>query len=178
MTQKQETQLQTILIEAHGEFQKNLKARAYFKVHDHAISEDLVQETFMKTWKYLLNGGKIETMKAFLYHILNNLIVDEYRKRKTSSLDVLVEKGFEPSEDVSGYIFDYLDGEAALLLIQDLPLKYQKVMTMRYEQLLSLKEMSLITGQTKNTMAVQAHRGLEKLKSLYNDGVNKIPVYA
>ena len=107
-------------------------------------------------------------MKAFLYHVLNNLIVDEYRKRKAISLDVLFEKGFEPSNDDSGRVLNILDGKAALLLIQRLPVKYQKVMRMRYVQDLSLEEMSLITGQTKNTLAVQAHRGLEKLKLLYS----------
>lgn len=45
-----------------------------------------------------MKGGKIDAMKAFLYHILNNLIVDEYRKRKTVSLDLLLEKGFDPGE--------------------------------------------------------------------------------
>jgi RNA polymerase sigma-70 factor (ECF subfamily) len=172
MTQKQEVQLQTILAMAHQDFEKGLNTRAYFRVNDHAISEDLVQDTFMKTWKYLVSGGKIKVMKAFLYHILNNLIVDEYRKHKTISLDALVEKGFEPGEDVPEHLSDSLDGEAALLLIQHLPQKYQKVMRMRYVQSLSLKEMSLVSGQSKNTMAVQAHRGLEKLKLLYDEGVN------
>lgn len=65
-------------------------------------------------------------------------------------------------------LFNVLDGKAALILIQRLPLTYQKVMRMKYVQDLSLKEMSLITGQTKNTIAVQIHRGLEKLKLLYN----------
>ena len=112
-------------------------------------------------------GGKIEVMKAFLYHVLNNLIVDEYRKNKPASLDVLITKGLEPSTDDSKHLLNVLDGKAALLLIQRLPEKYQKVMRMRYVQYLSLKEMSLITGQTKNTIAVQAYRGLEKLKQLY-----------
>ena len=40
-------------------------------------------------------------------------------------------------------------------------------MRMRYVQDLTLKEMSLITGQSKNTISVQAHRGLEIIKSLY-----------
>lgn len=168
MTQAQETKLQTTLTVAHYDFEKGLNAHAYFKVHNHDTGEDLVQDTFMKTWKYLVKGGKIETMKAFLYHILNNLIVDEYRKRKTTSLDVLVEKGFEPSEDISERLLDRLDGKTALILIKHLPQKYQKVMHMKYVQLLSLKEMSLVTGQTKNAMAVQAYRGLEKLKMLYN----------
>ena len=65
-------------------------------------------------------------------------------------------------------IFDILDGKAAFVLIAHLPPTYQKIMRMRYIQDLSLKEMSLITGQSKNAIAVQVHRGLEKLKILYN----------
>ena len=94
--------------------------------------------------------------------------MDEYRKRKASSLDVLLEKGFEPSVIDSSQLLNVLDGKAALLLIGLLPVKYQKVMRMRYIQLLSLKEISLLTGQSKNTVAVQTHRGLDKLKILYN----------
>lgn len=127
-----------------------------------------MQSTFIKTWGYLVKGGKIDLMRAFLYHILNDLIVDEYRKRKTTSLDVLAEKGFEPSIDYSRRLFNILDGKAALLLINQLPEKYQKIMNMRYVQDLSLKEMSTTTKQTKETIAVQLFRGLEKLKLLYN----------
>lgn len=155
------------MTEAHHDYGKKLNAHAFFKMHDHAIGEDLVQETFKKTWSYLVKGGKIELMKAFLYHVLNNLIVDEYRKHKATSLDVLIEKGYEPTTGHSGQLINILDGKAALLLIQYIPEKYQKVIRMRYVQNLSLKEMSLITGQTQNTIAVQVHRGLEKLKLLY-----------
>ena len=115
-----------------------------------------------------MKGGKIELMKAFLYHILNNLIIDEYRKKKPTSLDVLLEKGYEPSvQGESTKLFNFLDGKTAILMIQRLPVKYQKIMRMRYVQELTLKEMALITGMSKNTIAVQTHRGLEKLKNLY-----------
>jgi RNA polymerase sigma-70 factor (ECF subfamily) len=167
ITPKKETKQQAILSTAHHDFDKALNLHAFFKTHNHATSEDLVQDTFTKTWKYLIKGGKIDMMKYFLYHVLNNLIVDEYRKRKTVSLDTLLEKGFEPSAGDSRRLFDVLDGKAAILLIQNLPRTYQKVMRMRYVQDLSIKEISLITGQSKNTIAVQAHRGLEKLKLLY-----------
>ena len=168
MNPKEIKRQRTILATAHNDYSKKLVSYAFFKVSDHSISEDLVQDAFMKTWSYLIKGGKIDTMKAFLYHILNDLIVDEYRKHKMISFDVLLEKGFEPKTDNSGRLFNLLDGKAAILLIQRLPEKYQKVMRMRYVQELSLKEMSLITGQTKNALAVQLHRGLEKLKTLYN----------
>jgi RNA polymerase sigma-70 factor (ECF subfamily) len=167
MTPQQTIEQKSIMTIAHNDYQKGMNSRAFFKVHDHATGEDLVQETFVKAWSYLVKGGKIETMKSFLYHILNNLIVDQYRKHKTTSLDALIEDGFEPGTEDSERTFNIMDGKAVLLMIGRLPLIYQKVMRMRYVQDLSLKEMSLITGQSKNAIAVQVHRGLEKLKLLY-----------
>lgn len=168
MTKKQETQQQALLTLAHRDYEKGLNLYAFFKVHNHALGEDLVQDTFVKTWSYLVKNGKIDLIKAFLYHVLNNLIVNEYRKHTPISLDILFEKGFEPSDDRPGHMFNILDGKATVLLIQRLPEKYRRVMRMRYVQDLSIKEMSLITGQSKNTIAVQVHRGLKKLKLLYN----------
>jgi RNA polymerase sigma-70 factor (ECF subfamily) len=167
MTPKQEAARHAAFILAHHDFEDGLNKHAYFKLNNHATGEDLVQDTFIKTWQYLVRGGKIDVMKAFLYHVLNNLIVDEYRKKRTSSLDTLTEKGFEPNTGDSARFYDMLDGKSALLLIARLPVAYQKVMRMRYVQELSLKEMSLITGKSQNALAVQAHRGLEKLKLLY-----------
>jgi RNA polymerase sigma-70 factor, ECF subfamily len=169
MTPKEGTERKAQLTAAHYTYTKGLNAHALFKLSNNTMGEDLVQETFKKTWVYLVKGGKIDVMRAFLYHILNNLIIDEYRKRKhtTVSLDILLEKGFEPSEDTSERLFNMLDGKAALLLIQRLPVSYQKVMRMRYVQDLSLKEMALVTGKTTGALAVHAHRGLEKLKELH-----------
>ncbi|MFA6445854.1 MAG: RNA polymerase sigma factor [Candidatus Paceibacterota bacterium] len=175
MSKKQE-KMQQIITTAHHDYEKGLNSRAFFKTNNHSTGEDLVQETFMKTWKYLVKGGKIDTMKSFLYHILNNLIVDEYRKRKhqTTSLEILAENGFEPSTDDSERFLNVFDGKKAIQLILQLPLKYQKVMRMRYVQDLSLKEMSILTGQSKNAIAVQLHRGLERLKLLYKGAQENI----
>ena len=168
MTPKEKKRLQGVLTIAHDDFKKGLNARAFFRVSNRELGEDLVQQTFMKTWIYLVKGGKIEIMKAFLYHILNNLIVDEYRRSKSTSLDVLMEKGFEPSSENTERFLDTLDGKVAFLLIDRLPPMYKKVMRMKYVQDLSLQEISFITGISKNTIAVQIHRALEKLRILYS----------
>ncbi len=167
MTPKQRILRQAIISLAHKDYGRGLNARAFFKTGDHAVSDDLVQDTFLKTWKYLVKVGKIETMKSFLFHVLNALIIDQYRKHKAVSLDSLLEKGFEPSENTSNRMLHILDGKAAVLLISKLPIAYRKIMRMRHVQDLSLEEMSLITGHSKNYLAVQLHRGLEKLKLLY-----------
>lgn len=167
MTLKQETRLKIILTEAHVSYKDSLKSYAYFKVRNKMASEDLVQNTFMKTWTYLKRGGQIQTMKAFLYHVLNNLIIDEYRKRKALSLDFLMEKGLEPNVVDGSNIVNVLDGKAAFRFMDRLPPMYKNVLHMKYLEDLSTEEISNATGLSKNTVAVRIHRGMVKLKSLY-----------
>ncbi len=166
---KKETLRQKVMLAlAHRNYNKGLNLHAFFKVNSHDTGEDLVQETFMKTWKYLVRGGKIDIIKAFLYHVLNNLIIDEYRKKKTTSLEILTEKGFDPHIEDSEIerVSDTIDGKSASLFIQKLPDTYRKIMHMKFVQDLTIKEISLITGQTRNAVAVKIHRGLIKLRVL------------
>ncbi|OHA20920.1 MAG: hypothetical protein A2849_01910 [Candidatus Taylorbacteria bacterium RIFCSPHIGHO2_01_FULL_51_15] len=159
----------------HKEFIKAYEAHidalfqyCLFKVSDRELAKDLVQETFMKTWIYMGNAKKIESMKAFLFRTLSNLIIDEYRKRKTISLDVLMEEGFNPANDVSERLLDALDGARAVKLLQLLPDEYSDVIFMRYMQEFSLDEIAVITGESKNILSVRIHRGVKKLKELYD----------
>lgn len=167
MTSNKKATQQQLFIAAYKDYKKGLDRHSFFKVNNVALSENLVQDTFLKTWKYMVKGGQVDVMKAFLYHVLNGLIIDEYRKHKTVSLDTLVEKGFEPKEDDSDDIFNMLDSKRALLMIALLPKKYQQLMHMKYVDNLSLAEMSKATGQSKNTAAVQISRGLVMLKKIY-----------
>jgi RNA polymerase sigma-70 factor (ECF subfamily) len=167
ITNKQKEKQGVILSKAHDVYRKGLSAYASYKISNRSRSEDLVQETFFKTWKFIVKGGKIDIMKAFLYHVLNYLIIDEYRKHKTISLDVLLKKGFEPSIDDSEKIINEFDAKIAFSLIKRLPKKYQDIIRMRFIKDLSIDEISISKKQTKNTTAVQVHRGLERLKHLF-----------
>lgn len=163
---------QIILDAGYADFNVQLNRYACSRINDESLADDLTQKTFLKTWTYLVRGGQIETMEAFLYHILKALIIDEYRKKKPTSLDTMLSKGFDPSMDDVHRLVDMLDGKQAAMLIAQLPALYQRVMRLRYMQDLSIKEISLITGQTRNAVAVQAHRGLEKLKELYDKSLH------
>lgn len=167
MTKQQETVEQRIFTLAYHDYKKGLDKHSLFKVSNVALSENLVQDTFLKTWKYIVRGGKIEIMKAFLYKVLNGLIIDEYRKHKTVSLDQIIENGFEPQDnDDAEKIFDFLDSKRAMLMIALLPKKYKILMGMKYKQNLSLAEIAKNTGQSKNTASVQLSRGLVMLKKI------------
>ncbi len=175
MTQQQLKVQQGLLTEAHKDYRTQLRRYSLSKVNNPQLAEDLVQDTFLRAWNYLLKGGKVDTMKSFLYQILHRLIIDEYRRgKRTSSLDDLVDKGFEPSLDTGEFehISNVIDGKAMVILINKLPDRYRNVLRMRYVENLSIEEMAARIGQSKNTVAVQIHRGLVKLKEVfdsYND---------
>ena len=88
-----------MLSSAYDDYAKALNAHAFFKLNNHTTADDITQETFLKTWRFLVRYGKIDVMKSFLYRVINCLIIDEYWKRKTLSLDELLETGFEPIID-------------------------------------------------------------------------------
>lgn len=157
-----------LFTEAYAAHSGELKRYARSMVNDRELSEDLVQDVFVKMWLYLSRKGKILSVRGFLYHVLNNLIVDRYRKHKTWSLDSLLEQGYEPRIDDSERLLDMLDGKLAFSLIDRLPNTYQEVLRMKYARHLTYGEISRLTGQQKNTIAVQVHRGLVKLKQLYD----------
>src|SRR5688500_28056 len=152
---------QEILAQGFFNHAESLTRRCYLKINNRALAEDLVQETFIKTWLYLTKSRKsnIESMKAFLFHVLNNLIIDEYRKRKSLSLEALALNGFEPGVNDTDKIINTLDGKEAANLIKELPPKYRKAVSMRYLQDMSLSEMASMTKQSKNAVTVQVCRG-------------------
>jgi RNA polymerase sigma-70 factor (ECF subfamily) len=152
---------------AYEEYKAPLFERSLYKINDRLLADDLVQNTFLKTWQYIRKSKKIISMRAFLFHVLNDLIIDEYRKKKPIPLEVLTENGFQIVIDDSRRLMDSIDGRKATLLISKLNGKYKDVLKMKYEKEMTLEEIAKATGQSKNTVAVQIHRGTHKLSLLF-----------
>ena len=72
-------------LEAFESYSDALFRHASFRISDRERAYDLTQDTFLKAWDYLAGGGTVKQYKSFLYRILHNLIIDEYRKKKSSS---------------------------------------------------------------------------------------------
>ena len=84
---------------------------------------------------------------------------------------MLLENGFELEGDELERTINTLDGQAAVALIETLPITYQKIMSLRYIDDFSLSEIAIETGLTKNLVAVKTHRGMEKLRVLYEENM-------
>ena len=142
----------------------------YFQTSNRELALDLTQDTITKAWEYLAEGKTVEHMKAFLYRIAGNLVIDYRRKKKSDSLDAMMESGFDISHDEREHIEHRFDSKKALELLQNVDEKYRDVIIMRYVDELSIKEIADVTGETENNVSVRLHRGAEKLKGLYEIG--------
>ena len=156
-------------LKAYDENVDALFRQCYFKVHNTELAQDLLQETFTRTWDYLKKGKEIVNMKAFLYKTINNLVIDEYRKKKPVSLDVMSEDGFDPEAPLGSTAHERLEGKKAMMLIDKLPEPYKQAVFLRYVNGLELKEIAEITREAENTISVHVHRGMNKLKELYKE---------
>ena len=160
--------IKQVFIKAYDEHADALFRYCFFKIHDREKAKDILQETFTKTWGYIILGNEVANMKAFLYKTLNNLVIDDYRKKKTLSLDALEEDGFEARFEEVGSLEDKIDGKKALSFLRQLPEPYREAVFMRFVNGLELSEIAMATGDSLNTVAVHIHRGLKKLKELYD----------
>lgn len=138
-----------------------------FRVSDREKAKDLTQLAFVRLWDYMSQGKEIDNVRAFLYRIANNLVIDEYRKRKEVSLDQMRDEegfdiGFEPMHDIESRD----EYEHAQALLEQLPDKYREALVMRHVDGLSVKDMANILHESENVISVRIHRAIEKLKTL------------
>lgn len=151
-------------LKAYEDFSDAIFRHCYFRVSNRERAKDIMQETFLKVWAYIAEGNRIEHMKAFLYRVANNMVIDEYKKKKTYSLEKLQEQGFEPGIDERSRIEHSIEVKQVMKFIEALPNDDRDLFIMRYIDDLGPKEISALLNETENAVSVRLHRGLKKLK--------------
>lgn len=141
----------------------------FFRVSDREKALDILQDIFTKTWNYMSEGNSIDNSKAFLYTTARHLIIDEYRKKKSSSLDALMDQGLEPSIDVVYTTETRIDASFAVEEIKKLPAMYNEILFMRYVNDMPIREIAAVCKLNENVVSVRIHRGLGMLRKTLKD---------
>lgn len=159
-------------LKAFDEYADALFRHAVYRLSDRERAVELVHDTFTKAWGYIRNGHTIDSYKPFLYKVLNNLVVDEYRKHRESSLDAMfaedgVDEGaFKDLQEGSIEEVTFaLDAKQAAKLIEEMPMQYREVIILRFVDGLGPKEISELIEESENVVSVRIHRGLRFLRS-------------
>ncbi len=139
------------------------------------IANDIFQETFVKAILTIKQGRYTETGKfpAWITRIAHNLIIDYYRQEKSENLqssdledvNILNRKELCEATIEDNIIADQITADVKYL-IQELPPLQREVLTMRYYQNLSFKEIAEQTNVSINTALGRMRYAIINLRRL------------
>lgn len=140
----------------------------------HEDAEDVVQESFVRAWDALEDfRGDGSELRAWLYRIATNTVLSLLRRRRRglfTSLD-------DVSRELAGRVAENAAAEADRMLVRfqqevlALPLRQRLVFNLRYYDGLSYGEIAPILGLREETLRVNYHRAVEKLKQKLKEEV-------
>jgi RNA polymerase sigma-70 factor (ECF subfamily) len=151
---------------------------AYYLIQDDSDADDLVQDTFMKAYKAIDSYQEGTNAKAWLFRIMKNTFINEYkrRKRRGHKVDYEEVKAHQDEEDsphssftdLRAELFGNLMGDEMMIAINELPRDYRTILILcyvedfQYEELAAIFQIPIGTVRSRLSRA----RGLlkEKLK--------------
>lgn len=159
-----ENEIQNIWKDLHQELQKFI----FFKVKNKQISEDILQDVFLKIQ---LNVHKLKDsskLTSWVYQITRNIILDHFRKDNNlfslESIDIV-----DADNDVNfSKLSDCINSK-----INNLPNKYKEALLLTILKDFSQIELAEYLGISYSGAKSRVQRGKEKVKTLVLNCENK-----
>ena len=160
-------------------FMDSLYSTAYRMSRNRQDAEDLLQETYLRAYKYYDKFQEGTNFKAWLFKILKNTFINRYRKRQRQPLrnsfdeiegsfesrlleSPLTARGATPEEEL---MLDALDQDVQQAL-EALPEDYRTAVELADLQGLSYREIADQLGIPLGTVMSRLYRGRRKLEAV------------
>lgn len=148
---------------------------AYHLVYNEDDANDLVQEAYMKAYRFIHKYEPGTNAKAWLFRILKNAFINEYRKKvrqpnKVDLEDFITYHDSEEGSAYSGYsdlrqeMFDSMMGDEVTLAINKLPADFKIVILLCDIEGFTYEEISKIVNIPIGTVRSRLHRARNMLK--------------
>lgn len=144
--------------------------------------DDLVQETWLRVLERGASYDGHSRFEPWLFTIARNLAIDHMRKGRIFSLDSNIEgeQDTSPQTPASNAPSPFTlaarteDAERVAGSLQSLAPIYREALVLRFQEELSLQEISAVVGAPVATVASRIYRGLRTLRSRLEGGNHEI----
>jgi RNA polymerase sigma factor (sigma-70 family) len=157
---------------------------AYYLTQDENDVEDLVQDTFMKSYKAAESYEKGTNSKAWLFRIMKNTFINEYKrkKRRGSQIDYEEIITYHDEEDspLTSYtdlrteIFGNMMGDEVMVAINELPIDYRTILLLCYVEEFQYDELAAIFDIPIGTVRSRLARARALLKQKLHTYANSL----
>lgn len=160
---------ETAFVETYDLFAPKLYRHALFRTSSPETAQDIASETFVRAWESIRAKAKeIRHLKAFLYRIADNLIIDHYRRNARAAVPISdeIEETLRAPGDPLEEIDRRLAGDRLAAMLAKLRPETRDLLVMRYIDDLPIEHIAASTGKKKNAVYVALHRAVKELKDL------------
>lgn len=149
-------------------YESKLLRYTIYLIHDGVLAQDVVQETFIKTYKNLRGYNPKYKFSSWIYRIAHNEAMSAVRAKKHVAEDIDVETVKEPSDEPS--IIREIDqtilrGNLQMCL-DTLDARYREVLMLQYYENMRYDEIADVLHIPPSTVGVWSLRGKARLKKL------------
>ncbi|NQZ90083.1 MAG: RNA polymerase sigma factor [Colwellia sp.] len=143
--------------------------------NNRALSEDLVQETFMKVLAYRTSFTGSSTFKSWMYGIARNTIAEHYRKNKNQALNCDMDDEELINEQTLSEEFDTKQQNAIFnQSLASISREDREIIMLSRFQQLNYQEISTLLDCNLNTLKSRMRNALSKLQMSYQKLVGEI----
>ena len=137
------------------------------RFRDRQLAEDIVAETFVKTWEKIGSLQHPERLDAWLFQIAFNAGADVMRRRRSTPIDLIPEPA-DSSRAGSPAARAELDAAQADLglALERLPDDQRLVLVLRFLRGLSRAEVARQLGRSVEATRALQHRALSRMRQL------------
>jgi len=144
----------------------------YWQTRDPYLAEDLTSEVFLRAWQSW-NRFDGNHLQAWLYRIAKNLLVDHWRKRQPVPLDAVPEPAYDAR--LAERLAQDHEIEQVSRALASLPEKMRTVVTFRFLEDWSCREVAELLGTSEGHVRVLQYRALRKLREVLEHGKHGTP---
>ena len=138
---------------------------------DESLAKDIVQETFIKLWKYEGTFTSLAGLKGFLYTTTRHGCLNLIRGRERAENRHLKVAEERPEEE-DHILNDILRAESIALIYQEvytLPEKMREVLLLSFREGLSIAEIALTLHTTEKNVRKRKYKALISLRRKFRD---------
>lgn len=161
-----------------------LNTFAYHLTYSEADAQDLVQETYLKAFRFIDKYIEGTNAKAWLFKILKNAYINQYRKaaKRPTKVDFEEIVSYQDSEDsaMNSYldlreeIFENMMGDEVTIAINSLPIDFRTVILLCDIEGFTYEEISKILDIPIGTVRSRLFRARNMLKEKLKDYAIKL----
>lgn len=143
----------------------------YARLKNKEESEDLTQTVFMKVYQAI---GRFEwrgkSPLAYFFTVSRNVLIDFYRKKKSISVEDVEEFKIELTKEEINRRVERCDARQMVdMALKELKGFYKEVITLKFLQELSNKEIAEILGKSEASIRQAQCRALKKLRDKFRN---------